>query len=154
MITIGIDCGQTGGVAIVEDGKFISGKRMPIIQRGKWKHVDIRALMQWITPETTASRGVTFVIESVHAMPAQGVSSSFAFGRAAGGVEAWAMAYGLPVEWVSPAKWKKAMGLSSDKQASMDACKLHFGAHPFWDVKANDGIAEAALIALWWQRNA
>ena len=52
MITIGIDCGQTGGVAIVEDGKFISGKRMPIIQRGKWKHVDIRALMQWITPET------------------------------------------------------------------------------------------------------
>ena len=154
MITIGIDCGQTGGIAIVEDGKFISGKRMPIIQRGKWKHVDIRALMQWITPETTASRGVTFVIESVHAMPAQGVSSSFAFGRAAGGVEAWAMAYGLPVEWVSPAKWKKAMGLSSDKQASMDACKLHFGAHPFWDVKANDGIAEAALIALWWQRNA
>ena len=44
------------------------------------------------------------------------------------------------------------MGLSSDKQASMDACKLHFEENRLWDVKANDGIAEAALIALWWQR--
>jgi len=152
MITIGIDCGQTGGVSIVEDGQFVTGKRMPIITRGKFKHVDIRALMQWITPETTASRGMTFVIESVHAMPAQGVSSSFAFGRAAGGVEAWAMAYGLPVEFVTPAKWKKDLGLTSDKQASLDACKLHFGENKLWDVKANDGIAESALIALWWQR--
>ena len=155
MITIGIDCGQTGGVAIVEDDKFLAGRRMPIITRGKWKHVDIRALMQWELgmPPYRDDERPTFVIESVHAMPAQGVSSSFAFGRATGAPEAWAMSYGQPVEWVSPAKWKRAMGLSSDKQASMDACKLHFGANKLWDVKANDGIAEAALIALWWQRN-
>jgi crossover junction endodeoxyribonuclease RuvC len=155
MMTIGIDCGQTGGIAIVEDGKFIDGIRMPIIKRGKWKHVDVCALTRWELgiPPYRDDELPTFVIESVHAMPAQGVSSSFAFGRATGAVEAWAMAYGLPVEWVSPAKWKKAMGLSSDKQASLDACKLHFGANKLWDVKANDGIAEAALIALWWQRN-
>jgi crossover junction endodeoxyribonuclease RuvC len=157
MITIGIDCGQTGGVAIVENGKFISGKRMPIIKRGKWKHVDVCALNDWYYSDSfgdSTDDDAQFVIESVHAMPKQGVSSSFAFGRATGAVEAWAMDFGRPVEWVSPAKWKKAMGLSSDKQASMDACKLHFGANKLWDVKANDGIAEAALIALWWQRNA
>jgi crossover junction endodeoxyribonuclease RuvC len=153
MITIGIDCGQTGGVAIVDDGKFIKGIRMPIIKRGKWKHVDILALVDWARNTFVYKCDVTFVIEGVHAMPAQGVSSSFAFGRATGAAEAWAMSYGQPVKWVSPAKWKKAMGLSSDKQASMDACKLHFGANKLWDVKANDGIAEAALIALWWQRN-
>ena len=151
MITIGIDCGQTGGVACLEDGRFIEGMRMPIIKRGKWKHVDMRALMTWEYGISTYSVD-QFVIESVHAMPAQGVSSSFAFGRATGGVEAWAMSYGLPVEWVSPAKWKKELGLSSDKQASLDACKLHFGENKLWEVKANDGIAEAALIALWWQR--
>jgi crossover junction endodeoxyribonuclease RuvC len=154
MITIGIDCGQTGGVAIVEDGNFIKGTRMPIIKRGKWKHVDICALVDWAHRTVLFNiEELTFVIEGVHAMPAQGVSSSFAFGRATGAVEAWAMSYGQPVEWVSPAKWKKAMGLSSDKQASLDACKLHFGANKLWDVKANDGIAEAGLIALWWQRN-
>lgn len=152
MITIGIDCGQTGGVAAVHNGQFLMGTRMPILQRGKWKHVDIRALMKWEHRVDPDPLGYTFVIESVHAMPAQGVSSSFAFGRATGGVEAWAMAYGAPVEWVSPAKWKKAMGVNADKQSSLDACKLHFGENKLWDVKANDGIAEAALIALWWQR--
>jgi len=153
MITLGIDCGQTGGVSVVEDGKFVLGTRMPIIQRGKWKHVDVRALMQWLNRVPVPQRDMTFVIESVHAMPTQGVSSSFAFGRATGGVEAWAMAYGMPVEWVSPAKWKKDLGVTSDKQSSLDACKLHFGANKLWDVKANDGVAEAALIALWWQRH-
>jgi len=152
MITIGIDCGQTGGVAILKDGAFVAGLRMPIIKRGKWKHVDIRALLQWGGTAAVSEGPLTFVIESVHAMPAQGVSSSFAFGRATGAAEAWAMAYGVPVEWVTSSKWKKSMGLSSSKQASMDACKLHFGENELWNVKANDGIAEAALIALWWQR--
>jgi len=154
MITIGIDCGQTGGVAVVEDGKFVQGIRMPIIKRGKWKHVDTRSLDNWLY-DTLGSfwySEVTYVIESVHAMPAQGVSSSFAFGRATGAVEAWAMIYGSPVEWVTPAKWKRDMGLTSDKQASLDACKLHFGVNHLWDVKANDGVAEAALIGLWGQK--
>jgi crossover junction endodeoxyribonuclease RuvC len=153
MITIGIDCGQTGGVALISNGVFVGGMRMPIIKRGKWKHVDVIKLEQQMRALLPHNGDVVFVIESVHAMPAQGVSSSFAFGRATGAAEAWAMSHGAPVEWVSPAKWKKAMGLSSDKQASLDACKLHFGANKLWDVKANDGIAEAALIALWWQRN-
>lgn len=153
MITIGIDCGQTGGVAYVDGGKFIDGMRMPIIQRGKWKHVDVRTLNNWICDFPYYGNPMTFVIESVHSSPQMGVASSFAFGRAAGGVEAWAMSYGDPCEWVSPARWKRDMGLSSDKQASLDACKLHFGENQLWDVKANDGIAEAALIALWWQRH-
>jgi len=152
MITCSIDVGATGGVAIIEDGRFVTGKRMPIITRSKFKHVDIRALMQWLTPETTASRGMTFVIEAVHSSPQMGVRSAFSFGRAAGGVEAWAMAYGLPVEFVTPAKWKKDLGLSSDKQASFDMAKLRFGENPLWDVKANEGIVEAGLIGLWWQR--
>jgi len=149
VITIGVDCGQTGGVVVIEDGKFMAGTRMPIITRGKWKHVDAAYLCQWLDVDLMEA---AFVIESVHSMRGQGVASSFAFGRATGGVEAWAMSYGRPVEWVTPAVWKKAMGLSSDKQESLDACKRHFGTCSLWEVKANDGIAEAALIALWWQR--
>jgi Holliday junction resolvasome RuvABC endonuclease subunit len=153
MITIGIDPGQTGGVSIVSNGQWIDGMRMPIITRGKWKHVDSRALHNFFKTSPVLFGPITFVIESVHSMPSQGVASSFAFGRATGAAEAWAMTYHHPVEWVTPATWKKALGLSSDKQASLDACKLHFGANKLWDVKANDGIAESALIALWWQRH-
>ena len=152
MITIGIDPGQTGGVSIVSNGQFIDGMRMPIITRGKWKHVDSRALHNFFKTSPVLFGPITFVIESVHSSPQMG-HIAFAFGRATGAVEAWAMSYLHPVEWVAPATWKKAMNLSSDKQASLDACKLHFGANKLWDVKANDGIAESALIALWWQRH-
>ena len=152
MITIGIDCGQTGGVAVVEDGKFVNGIRMPIIIRSRFKHVDIRALMAWFTALPIRDDDLTFVIESVHSSPQMGVTSAFSFGRAAGGVEAWAMMHGLPVEFVTPSKWKGDLNLSSDKQDSLDMCKLRFGKNKLWDVKANDGVAEASLIALWWQK--
>ena len=52
--------------------------------------------------------------------------------------------------YVSPSVWKKAFGLSSSKQASLDLAKLKFGNDKIWDIKSNDGIAEAALISLFW----
>jgi hypothetical protein len=57
------------------------------------------------------------------------------------------------VNWVTPQKWKKHFSLSSDKAASLDRARLEFGASSLWTVKANDGIAEAALIALYWHRS-
>jgi crossover junction endodeoxyribonuclease RuvC len=152
MIIIGIDPGQTGGVAVLEDGKFSAGIRMPILQQGKRKMLDSRELFRWyrqIVPTYRGTPPLEFVIEQVSAMPRQGVTSSFSFGRITGGVEAWAMSYGLPVHWVTPQVWKKSMQLTSDKQLSLDRAKLEFGDLAPWRVKANDGIAEAALIALW-----
>ena len=47
------------------------------------------------------------------------------------------------------------MGLSRDKQASIDAAKVMFGsaADALIRRKADEGIAEAALIAAYWARN-
>lgn len=147
---VGIDPGKSGGIAAVGDnGKFIDGIRMPIIKHGKRDVVDTRKLSMWV--DHTALTCV--VIEQVHAMPGQGVSSMFNFGRHTGAVEGWALEWKCPVYWVTPAKWKKHFGLSKDKRASLDRAVLEFGWDKRWDVLANDGIAEAALLALYQHRS-
>ena len=147
---LGVDPGQAGGLAIIQAGRLVKGTRMPIVKiRGK-AQVDARAVVRWwddcLVPFDVA------VIEAVHAMPRQGVSSSFQFGRMLGGIEALVYSTGARVEYVTPAAWKKAMGLSTDKQASIDAAKIQFGSAADWMItrKADDGIAEAALIAAYW----
>jgi crossover junction endodeoxyribonuclease RuvC len=106
---LGVDPGQAGGLAIVHGGRLVKGTRMPVVElRGK-KQVDARAVVEWwsdcLVPFDVA------VIEAVHAMPKQGVSSSFQFGRMLGGIEALVFSVGKPVHYVTPASWKKAMGL-------------------------------------------
>ena len=147
-LVLAFDPGQTGGYAIVGPADFHGGGRMPVVTRSKRKIVDCSKLDE-------ALSGVPFdriVIEQVSAMPRQGVTSSFNFGRHTGSIEGWALSQNVPVHWVTPSVWKGRMGLTSDKQASMDMARLEFGPYPVWSVKANDGIAEAALLALYWQR--
>jgi crossover junction endodeoxyribonuclease RuvC len=145
---LGVDPGQSGGLAIIHGGQLVRGTRMPIIKiRGK-AQLDARAVIEWWA-DTAFD---VAVIEAVHAMPRQGVTSSFQFGRMLGAIESLVFTVGMPVHYVTPASWKKAMGLSSDKQQSIDAAKLRFGsaADALLKHKADDGIAEAALIAAHW----
>ena len=150
---VGIDPGKSGGIAAVGDnGKFIDGIRMPIIKHGKRDVVDTRKLTDWVG-EISDGYVDTIVIEQVNAMPGQGVTSMFNFGRHTGAVEGWALEFGKPVQWVTPRKWKAYYNLSKDKRASLDRAVLEFGWDKRWDVLANDGIAEAALLALYQHRS-
>lgn len=146
---LGVDPGQSGGLAIIQGGELIHGTRMPIIKIRAKAQLDARAVLEWWC---VADFDVA-VIEAVHAMPRQGVTSSFQFGRMLGAIESLVFSVGVPVHYVTPAAWKRAMGLSSDKQQSIDAAKLRFGAaaDALLKHKADDGIAEAALIAAHWQ---
>lgn len=54
-------------------------------------------------------------IESVHSMPRQGVSTTFAFGRNYGVVLGMLMAYGIPYVEVAPRVWQKEMWSPGDK---------------------------------------
>lgn len=153
MRVLGVDPGQYGGLAILHGGRLVKGIRMPIVKiRGK-ASVDARAVLHWwddcLVPFDVA------VIESVHAMPRQGVSSSFQFGRMLGGIETLVASTGARIEYVAPATWKKAMGLGSEKRASIDAAKVRFGevADQLLKEQVDDGIAEAALLAAYWVGN-
>ena len=150
MLVLGIDPGQTGGISAV---KFLNGKtptllkamRTPVLFFKKKKVIDVASIM--IELQDLAID--IAIIEQVHAMPKQGVSSSFQFGRSYGAAEACCQLLAPKVEYVSPAVWKKAMGLGSEKQSSLDMAKLTFGRNELWNVKANDGIAEAALLCIY-----
>ena len=137
---IGFDPGKSGGIAALDanSGAYIDGIRTPILKHGKRDVVDTAAINDFI--RRVSSDDISdIVIEAVHAMPAQGVTSMFNFGRHTGSIEGWAVATGKPVNWVTP----------QNKRASLDRARLDFGAERLWEVLANDGIAEAALIARW-----
>jgi len=53
-----------------------------------------------------------------HAMPRQGVSSSFNFGVSFGIARGVVGALHIPVIFVTPTKWKKHFGLNADKEKS------------------------------------
>jgi crossover junction endodeoxyribonuclease RuvC len=92
------------------------------------------------------------VIERVSAMPKQGVSSTFTFGVAFGSILGAVQALNLPIEFVTPVTWKRALGLSSDKKAALHKARLMF---PYAEInlEKHHGRAEALLIAHWAQRH-
>lgn len=161
MIVLGIDPGQAGGLALVQSiGGLVyvlDAIPMPVITVGKKKSLDIRAALYWTGKYEESDVGV---IEQVHAMPKQGVASSFQFGRMYGGAEAVMYEASVRQAYVTPNQWKKDLGLSSSKNASIGLATRLFGheaRQKFWPSgprggEINDGAAEAALIALWWLR--
>lgn len=158
MIVLGIDPGQTGGFAAVrmDNGfPFVLGATMPILFQPRSKPtLDAIRMDEWLAQY----RFDVAVIEEVNAMPKQGVASSFQFGRMFGSAENMMMIYGTRFEYVPPGKWKRDMGLTSEKRKSLDLATAKFGnetREAYWPLKKHEGVAEAALLALWWlERNA
>jgi Holliday junction resolvasome RuvABC endonuclease subunit len=147
MKVVGIDPGIVGGWAIVTtDGDLLAAGDLPVAGAGAQRMVS-GPLLRDIVAEHQPSRAV---VEQVSAMPKQGVSSSFKFGRAVGVAEGVMDGMGVSISWVTPGRWKKAMGLGADKEASRQkAIRRWPGMASLFARKKDHGRAEAALIALW-----
>jgi hypothetical protein len=91
------------------------------------------------------------VVENVHAMPKQGLTSTFRFGMACGIIHGVAGALRLPLTLVTPTQWKKFHALSSDKE---DARALAIRKWPdhnrHLDRKKDSDRAEALLMGDWY----
>lgn len=84
-------------------------------------------------------------------MPKQGVTSVFDFGVSKGIAIGAAAADLWSLRFVSPARWKRALGLTADKdQCRRRAIELWPEHAALFKLKRHDGRAEAALIAYWW----
>lgn len=143
---IGIDPGLTGAIACLhaDTGALIWVEDMPVID----KRINAAALGDLLDPEV----GAMVVVEAVHAMPKQGVSSSFNFGHSLGVIHGVIGALALPQCNVTPQEWKKHHRLiGTTKGASRQRATELYPAHAslFARVK-DDGRAEAVLIARWW----
>lgn len=147
---IGIDPGNGGGLALLCGRAHVFSCCMPLIAAGKKSskrtidtHQAARILRGWVAD---AGGDIRAVIEDVHAMPGQGVTSMFTFGRGLGRIEGIIVTLGISMIYVTPAKWKAHYRLGADKeQARLLAQQLYPDA-PLGRVK-DDGVAEALLIA-------
>lgn len=148
---VGVDPGLSGAIAVLGLDGQLTITDMPTVtvqRKGRDKReIDPAALAAIIRGVTAPA--VTW-IERVGAIPGQGVSSMFAFGRAVGVVEGVLAASGVPVSYVAPAVWKRALHVPSGKDgARLRASQLLPAYAAEWRRARDDGGAEAALIALY-----
>lgn len=142
MIYVGIDPGKKGAVAYMMEtpgGNFVANV-LPM--------ADALSVFRMLA---STGKPIRACIEQVHAMPKQGVTSTFSFGEGFGWIKGVMDALGISYQEVPPQKWKREFGLNSDKQTSIQVCKRLF---PDADLRPtersrvdSDGMAEALLMA-------
>jgi crossover junction endodeoxyribonuclease RuvC len=162
---IGIDPGLNGAVAVlrpeIKDGGFVVPQGIAIydtptmlIEGEKTKHkYNTRGMANIL--RGYVGLDVLVILEQVHSMPKQGVASSFSFGEGLGMWEGIVAALGLPLEMVSPQRWKKAV--LSDQGKDKDASRFRM-MQMFPSVadqlsrKKDDGRADALCMAEYGRR--
>ena len=119
---LGIDVGLSGALALYSEDELLTFP-IPLIIGKKLRNgkklkntIDILELSRMVD---SWSKNIKFVIiEQVHAMPSQGVTSMFNFGMTYGIIQGIVAANFLPVKFVSPQTWKKALKVPADKKSS------------------------------------
>lgn len=139
---VGIDPGKGGAIAVIHaDGTVASS----VFSEEEYRNI-LSGLCE----------SAFVIVEDVHAMPKQGVTSMFNFGLNKGWILGMLYAYHIPTELVSPQKWKKMFSLNGEKQKSIEcAMRLFPNANLYATSrckKPHDGIAEALLMAEYGRR--
>ncbi|RRU23597.1 hypothetical protein [Stenotrophomonas sp. 278] len=156
-LTIAIDPGLKGAIAVLADGFPTAVLDMPTMEVDGRTEIDARAIAVFIREQRAAHPGaeVLACIERVRAMPAQGrkqgAQSSMNFGDNYGKAKAVLELLGIPTIRAEPLSWKRRFGLvGQDKDASRQlALKRYPAAAHLLTRKKDDGRADALLIALW-----
>lgn len=166
MLFVGIDPGFSGALAAYDADarRLVAVLDMPCVQvvRGGKKKPEINphAVAEFIR---THNAGEAF-IEQVQARPGQNVSAMFRFGEGYGLVQGVCAVMNLPLTKVAPQTWIKALSVPATpkqdrksendrKDASRARAMELFPEHAkLFARKADDGRAEASLIALFGAR--
>lgn len=147
---LGVDPGLNGALVLLHEGEVEIVHDMPTVEiernRRTKREINLAALAHLIPWHRLKHAWV----EKVGAMPGQGVSSMFSFGRSTGMIEGMLAANHIPTSYVVPPVWKKRLMVPSGKDgARLRASQLFPQAADNWPLKKHDGRAEAALIALY-----
>lgn len=158
MIQIGIDPGQTGAIAICDDGVIVDVHDMPVMARahGSGQEVNTVELAEMLAEvKRFAEVPICAKIEAVSAMPGQGGSSMFRFGESFGAVKGVVSALGIPYQLITPQRWKKHYGLiGKEKDASRTLAITRFTEiGKKLSRKKDHGRADAVLIAAYLMTN-
>lgn len=149
MTILGIDIGVQGGIAIIDDFGALIVHPMPTLHDGPAGRRSVNAPL--LANIIYSSHATHAYVEHVSARPGEGAVGAFAFGRSRGVIEGVLGACGISCTFITPASWKRAVGLAPgrDKDASRaEAIRRWPGQASLFERKKDDGAAEAALIAV------
>ncbi len=149
---IGIDIGSKGALALLSPtGELLEIEDMPILRDGPANRPNVNAPL--LASIVCRWQATTAFVEFVSARPGEGPTGAFSFGRSKGVIEGVCAAAGLPVTFLTPPVWKRAIGIPPGKDGAKDAARSE--AIRRWPSQAglfarvkDDGRAEAALIGL------
>ena len=136
---LGIDPGQAGGIALLEDGQLAKAWKMPDTEHD---------VFDLILDAAAPVRAIAY-IELAHSMPKQGVASSFKFGVGYGGLRMALIAAEVPFHTVQPHVWQAATGSlgHGDKNVTKRRAQEWFPG-----IQVTHALADALLIAAYGYR--
>ena len=144
-LILGVDPGMSGAVAWLKNGVHHALPFKDLTES------------EILTSFESFGHNAFAYLENVHAMPGQGVSSTFKFGMNFGGLRMALIASGIGFETVTPSKWQKAMKCLSkgDKKVTRERAQEMFPQVSITGrgVKApTHAVADALLIAEYGRR--
>ena len=144
---IGIDPGQSGGIAAVMGNGKVKAWKMPATERDLWEQIFCR--LSWC-------HDPHIFLEKVGPQPTfgqdgkrQGISSTWKFAQHNGVLRGMIIASGIPSETASPQKWCAFFGLKKGKDETQTAWKNRHKAKAqelFPGISVTHAIADALLI--------
>lgn len=149
MIFLGCDPGLHGSIAAVGEG--IAAAIPFTSHEGTLDFVKIAAFVDSFKQFKRRA-----FVEMVHAMPKQGVSSSFSFGRTTGHIEGFLLGRGIHVTRVLPRKWMETMYIGVPQELQNKARSIYAASKLFPSISLletprcktpHSGMADALLIA-------
>jgi crossover junction endodeoxyribonuclease RuvC len=148
---LGVDPGLSGGLAVLDDAGAVALLHVMPVKDGQVDAAGLAALLWLHWPGIDLA-----AVENVHAMPGQGVTSMFCFGRGLGTILGVLGAMGVKVVQPSPQRWKKDVLADrfdhSTKEGTMAWAAQRFpGAQLVLPRcrKAHSGLCDALALAAW-----
>lgn len=145
---VGVDPGTEGALTVLDE----SG----VLEIVFFKVVTESDIISFLHDLRRACNGNFFgVLEEVHSMPRQGVSSTFKFGKAYGFIRGALLAVGVPFDDATPQKWQRELKCLTGGDKNISKAKAQ---QLFPGVKVTNKTADSVCIAeyakrLYHQRN-
>lgn len=139
---IGLDPGQSGGIAFIPDNN--PAKAWAITMPDTL--ADLWAVLHGVSYDSISHHAY---LERVHSMPGQGVASSFKFGQGFGHLEMALTAARIPHTYVTPQKWQKELQCLTKGDKNISKARAQ---QLFPHIKVTHALADALLIAEYCRR--
>ena len=145
---VAIDPGINGAAAALSlQSGFRAVIDLPTIGEGKRREIHMRKLYDWLC--TYAPTRI--VIEHVHSMPKQGLSSTFRFGMAYGMIRAVSQMFTRNVELVTAQVWEEYFDLiGKHEYAALHMARQLFSEHAELLERQKDHNRADAMLIGWW----